>query len=170
MHARHQNSSPFPRRADAGDGDYVLKAMGQRAAAEPDNVPVRLELAKLYRERGYPEVALEICRLAAERFAESGEVQLALVRALYDMKRYQEGIAAHPGDIDVIWIYGYGFPVWRGGPMFYADSIGLRPIRDRLRELARTSGDKRHEPAALLDRLADEARGFGSLTAAKAAA
>jgi Flp pilus assembly protein TadD len=79
---------------DAGDGDYALKAMGQRAAAEPDNIPLRLELAKLYRERGYPEVALEICRLAAERFPESGEVQLALVRALYDMKRFQEGIAA----------------------------------------------------------------------------
>src|SRR5437764_712102 len=84
---------------DAGDGDYVLKAMGQRAAAEPDNIPVRLELAKLYRERGYPEVALEICRLAAERFPNSGEVQLALVRSLYDMKRYQEAIGvleAHP--------------------------------------------------------------------------
>src|SRR4051812_20636061 len=84
---------------DAGDGDYVLKAMGQRVAAEPDNIPVRVELARLYRERGYPEVALEICRLAATRFPESGEAQLALVRALYDMKRPQEAIGileAHP--------------------------------------------------------------------------
>src|ERR1051326_5370957 len=70
--------------ADAGDGDYVLKALGQRAAAEPDNIPLRLELARLYRDRGYPEVALEICRLAAERFPDSGEAQLALVRSLYD--------------------------------------------------------------------------------------
>ena len=79
-----------------------LKAMGQRVAAEPDNIPVRLELAKLYRERGYPEVALEICRLAAERFPESVEAQLALVRALYEMKRPQEAIAAleaHPRQI-----------------------------------------------------------------------
>ena len=81
----------------------------------------------------------------------------------------EEGIAARPGDIDVIWLYGYGWPVWRGGPMFYADSVGLPYIRDRLAELARTSGDKRHEPAALLVRLADAGKGFGSL-AAKAAA
>src|SRR3954453_22438918 len=79
---------------DAGDGDYVLKAMGQRAAAEPDNIPVRLELARLYRDRGYPEVALEICRLAAERFPETADVQLALVRALFEMKRFHEGIDA----------------------------------------------------------------------------
>src|SRR3954466_13029758 len=84
---------------DGGDGDYVLKAMGQRVAAEPDNIPVRLELAKLYRDRGYPEVALEICRLAAARFPESAEAQFALVRALHEMKRPQEAIAAleaHP--------------------------------------------------------------------------
>jgi tetratricopeptide (TPR) repeat protein len=84
---------------DAGDGDNALKALGQRVAAEPDNIPVRLELARLYRDRGYPEVALEICRLAVARFPESGEAQLALVRALYETKRPQEGIAileAHP--------------------------------------------------------------------------
>ena len=37
-----------------------------------------------------------------------------------------EGIAARPGDIDVIWVYGYGWPVWRGGPMYYADRLGSR--------------------------------------------
>ena len=37
----------------------------------------------------------------------------------------EEGIALRSGDIDVIWIYGYGFPLWRGGPMFYADTVGL---------------------------------------------
>ena len=36
-----------------------------------------------------------------------------------------EGIASRPGDIDVIWVYGYGWPVWRGGPMYYADQLGL---------------------------------------------
>ena len=66
----------------------------------------------------------------------------------------EEGIAQRPGDIDVIWVYGYGFPVWRGGPMFYADSVGLAYIRDRLAALAKHSDDKRHEPAALLARLA----------------
>jgi Flp pilus assembly protein TadD len=79
---------------NAGDGDYILKTLGQRVAAEPDNIPIRLELAKLYRERGYPEVSLEICRLAVARFPESAEAQLALARALHDMKRPAEAIAA----------------------------------------------------------------------------
>ncbi|HEY1540802.1 MAG TPA: 3-hydroxyacyl-CoA dehydrogenase NAD-binding domain-containing protein [Xanthobacteraceae bacterium] len=80
----------------------------------------------------------------------------------------EEGIAQRPGDIDVIWIYGYGFPVWRGGPMFYADTVGLRVVRDRLAALAKSSGDKRHAPAALLDRLANEGATFPSLGQGKA--
>jgi 3-hydroxyacyl-CoA dehydrogenase len=77
----------------------------------------------------------------------------------------EEGIALRSGDIDVVWLYGYGFPAWRGGPMHWADTVGLAKIRDRLKELAKTSGDKRHEPAALLNKLADEGGTFASLTA-----
>jgi 3-hydroxyacyl-CoA dehydrogenase len=50
--------------------------------------------------------------------------------------------------------------------MFYADTVGLPYIRDRLREFARETGDKRHEPAPLLDKLATEGRGFATLTKA----
>jgi 3-hydroxyacyl-CoA dehydrogenase len=78
-----------------------------------------------------------------------------------------EGIALRPGDIDVIYVYGYGWPVWRGGPMHYADRIGLGHIGDRLKKLAAETGDARHEPAALLSRLADENRGFASLASKK---
>jgi len=74
-----------------------------------------------------------------------------------------EGIAARAGDIDVIWVYGYGFPSWRGGPMFYADSVGLGYVCDRLKGFAAQVGDSRHEPAPLLARLADDGRGFASL-------
>jgi 3-hydroxyacyl-CoA dehydrogenase len=74
----------------------------------------------------------------------------------------EERVAQRPGDIDVIWIYGYGFPVWRGGPMFYADQTGLAYIRDRLAELAKSTSDKRHEPSPLLLRLADENSTFGA--------
>ena len=49
----------------------------------------------------------------------------------------EEGIAYRPGDIDVVWVYGYGWPVWRGGPMFYADQVGLAYLRDRLAALRR---------------------------------
>ena len=77
---------------DAGDGDYQLRVLREKLAADPDNIPIRLEMAKAYCDRGYPDVALEICRLAAARFPESGEAQLALVRALRDMNRRAEAI------------------------------------------------------------------------------
>ncbi len=75
----------------------------------------------------------------------------------------EEGIALRPGDIDVIYIYGYGWPVWRGGPMYHADRLGLGHIRDRLAALAAATGDPRHQPAPLLAKLAAENRGFASL-------
>ncbi len=58
----------------------------------------------------------------------------------------EEGIAQRPGDIDVIWVYGYGFPAWRGGLMYYADQVGLPHIRDRLTEFAKDH--RRHEARA----------------------
>jgi 3-hydroxyacyl-CoA dehydrogenase len=73
-----------------------------------------------------------------------------------------EGIAARPGDIDVIWVYGYGWPVWRGGPMYYADRLGLAHIRDRLTFYADRSRDETLRPAPLLARLAAEGRTFAS--------
>jgi Flp pilus assembly protein TadD len=77
---------------DAGDGDYQLRVLREKLAADPNNIPIRLELAKAYSDRGYPDVALEICRLAAARFPESGAAQLALVRALRDMNRRSEAV------------------------------------------------------------------------------
>ena len=74
----------------------------------------------------------------------------------------EEGIAARPGDIDVIWVYGYGWPVWRGGPMYYADRLGLAHVRDRLAYYVERSGDETLRPAPLLQRLAAEGRGFAS--------
>ena len=76
----------------------------------------------------------------------------------------EEGIAQRPGDIDVIWVYGYGFPAWRGGLMYYADQVGLPYIRDRLTEFAKITGDTKLEPAPLLVKLANEGKGFGSLS------
>ena len=81
-------------------------------------------------------------------------------------KILEEGIAARSGDIDVIWIYGYGWPVWRGGPMFYGDQVGVRYIRDQLAHYAAVSGDSSLQPAAYLSKLADEGRGFASLAEA----
>jgi 3-hydroxyacyl-CoA dehydrogenase len=82
----------------------------------------------------------------------------------------EEGIAYRAGDIDVVWVYGYGFPAWRGGPMFYADQVGLTHVRDRLAHYAAQTGDPSLEPAPFLARLARENRGFGSKPAGDKAA
>jgi 3-hydroxyacyl-CoA dehydrogenase len=94
--------------------------------------------------------------------------QEIIERTIYPMinegaRILEEGIASRPGDIDVIWLYGYGWPVWRGGPMHYADTVGLKHIRDRLAFYAERSGDQTLKPAALLDKLANEGRTFASL-------
>ena len=75
----------------------------------------------------------------------------------------EEKIAARPADIDVVWLYGYGWPVYRGGPMFYADQVGLKHIEDRLSYYAKQTNDPSLEPAPLLKRLADEGKTFASL-------
>src|SRR5260370_14471200 len=66
----------------------------------------------------------------------------------------EEGIATRPSDIDVIWVYGYGWPVWRGGPMYYADRLGLAHVRDRLAFYADRSRDETLRPAPLIQHLA----------------
>ena len=65
-----------------------------------------------------------------------------------------------PGDIDVIWVYGYGWPVWTGGPMHYADRVGLPYIRGRLAEIAARAGNPKLEPSPLLTKLAQRGGTF----------
>jgi 3-hydroxyacyl-CoA dehydrogenase len=72
----------------------------------------------------------------------------------------EEGIAIRPSDIDVVWVYGYGWPVWRGGPCFYADLVGLKTIGERLEHYAKITDDDGLKPAALLRKLADQGQGF----------
>jgi 3-hydroxyacyl-CoA dehydrogenase len=72
----------------------------------------------------------------------------------------EEGIATRPGDIDVIWVSGYGWPAWRGGPMYYADRLGLAHLCDRLSYYADRSRDETLRPSPLMQRLAGEGCGF----------
>ena len=80
----------------------------------------------------------------------------------------EERIAARPGDIDVVWLCGYGWPVYRGGPMYDADRIGLKYIADRLAFYASATNDPSLELAPLLRRLAAEGGTFASLADRKA--
>jgi len=100
----------------------------------------------------------------ARRAIPEGEI---VERMIYPMinegaRILEEGIATRPSDVDVIWVYGYGWPVWRGGPMYYADQLGLAHIRDRLTLYAERSGDDSLRPATRISRLAAEGRGFAS--------
>ncbi|MBR2120290.1 MAG: 3-hydroxyacyl-CoA dehydrogenase NAD-binding domain-containing protein [Pseudomonadota bacterium] len=116
----------------------------------------------------------EIEKLIEETTAKLGlkrrqiDDQEILERLMYPMinegaRILEEKIAARPSDIDVVWLYGYGWPIYRGGPMFYADSVGLKKIAERLSFYAKQTNDPSLEPTPLLKRLADEGKTFASL-------
>lgn len=78
----------------------------------------------------------------------------------------REGIAQRASDIDVIYVYGYGFPVFRGGPMQYADEVGLPHILDRLKHYQETLGDYGKAwftPSGLLEQLVNESKTFSGM-------
>ncbi len=80
-------------------------------------------------------------------------------RTLYPMinegtKILEEGIAARSSDIDVVWVNGYGFPVGKGGPMFYAERLGLAKILERLEHWHRETGKAVYDPSLILLSLA----------------
>ena len=75
-----------------------------------------------------------------------------------------EGFALRAADIDVIYMNGYGFPAYRGGPMFYADRVGLPRIYDRVSAFHRQLGE-RWAPAPLLARLVQRGKGFSDFDA-----
>src|SRR6266481_5935526 len=71
----------------------------------------------------------------------------------------EEGIALRAVDIDIIYLNGYGFPAYRGGPMWYADAVGLKKVCERIREFRQGFGNW-WEPAPLLQRLAEQGKTF----------
>jgi 3-hydroxyacyl-CoA dehydrogenase len=73
----------------------------------------------------------------------------------------EEGIALRASDIDVVYTAGYGFPRYRGGPMFYADTVGLKAIYDKIVEFQKTLDPQYWQPAPLLKKLALAGSSFG---------
>ena len=72
----------------------------------------------------------------------------------------EEGIAAKASDIDIVYLAGYGFPIWRGGPMLYADTVGLYNVLASMRRYARGYQGDAWQPAPLLVQLADAGKSF----------
>jgi 3-hydroxyacyl-CoA dehydrogenase len=87
-----------------------------------------------------------------------------LERCIYPMinegaKILEEGMAIRSSDIDVVWVNGYGWPVYRGGPMYYGDQLGLDKVLGKMKEFQGALGDD-FKPSALLEQLAAEGKKF----------
>ena len=117
-----------------------------------------------------PEV-IELTRTLAEKWgitqrAISDEEivdRLSLALANEGAAIVDEGIASRPSDVDVVYLNGYGFPKWRGGPLFYADSLGLETVLKKLQTLREQTADPSWDPAPLLTRLVQEGKTLASL-------
>ncbi|MFT5392318.1 MAG: 3-hydroxyacyl-CoA dehydrogenase [Gammaproteobacteria bacterium] len=112
------------------------------------------------------EVEAMILEFSAKHQVQRREItdEEILARCIYPMinegaKLLEEGIAIRASDIDVVWIYGYGWPAYWGGPMFYADTVGLKTVHDALVKYEAQFGPE-WKPSALLASLAREGKGF----------
>jgi len=75
----------------------------------------------------------------------------------------EDGIASKAGDIDMVYLTGYGFPIWRGGPMHYASQVGLYNVAETMKRFAKNPHDdaKFWQPAPLIQKLVAEGKQFG---------
>jgi len=117
-------------------------------------------------------VLAESARKGIERRDFSDE---EILNALTDLmtnegaKILEEGIAMRPVDIDITYIFGYGYPAFRGGPMFRADAEGLAASLERIKAAYARTGDHAWKPAALLEQLVAEGQTFEQWSKARAA-
>jgi len=94
----------------------------------------------------------------ARREIDAQEIVDRLILGLANegLKIVGEGIAQRPGDVDIVYLYGYGFPAYRGGPLYYADAIGLDRVLGRINEFGDRFGRELWKPAPLLEQLVEE--------------
>jgi 3-hydroxyacyl-CoA dehydrogenase len=92
------------------------------------------------------------------------EILNRLIFALINegFKVLEEGATQRPSDIDVVYVFGYGFPPYRGGPMFYTDTVGLRKVYDLLSEYRELHGAQYWSPSALLEELVKDDKTLAS--------
>ena len=114
-----------------------------------------------------PEVEAMIKAEAAKIGVEQRDIsdEEILQRCFYPLinegaRILEEGIAQRPSDIDVVYVFGYAFPVAKGGPMYYADQIGLKQVYDKICEFRDRDGEQYWQPAPLLKRLAEAGKTF----------
>ena len=160
-------SEPGGRKPLVQDKLYEMGRLGQKTGRgwfryEDDRKPiVDVEVVELIR-RSAREAGI------AQRTFTSAEIVERGIYALINegARVLEEGFARRAADIDVIYVHGYGFPAWRGGPMWFADRTGLPAILDRIRAFHRELGP-RWAPAPLLVRLAEAGATFRDLDAGR---
>jgi 3-hydroxyacyl-CoA dehydrogenase len=123
-----------------------------------------------------PEVTQLVRKWAAEGGIQQRDIstQEIVDRCIYALvnegaRILEEGYALRAVDIDIIYLTGYGFPAYRGGPMWYADTVGLKKVYERVCEFHRQHGEW-WEPAPLLKQLAEEGKGFADFDKKQSAA
>ena len=147
-----ENDRGDPRSYGVADALVEMGRLGQKSGAgfynyDPDT-----------RQRSSDPAVLEIIEREAasagvqRRQIDAQEIVDRLIFALVNegMRVLEEGIAQRSGDIDVVYVYGYGFPAWRGGPMHYAEAVGHDKVLARIQEFKDRFGAENWTPAALL--------------------
>ena len=130
------------------------------------------------RKKSSDPAVLEVIEREAEQLGvarqpiPADEIIDRLVFALVNegLRILDEGIAQRSSDIDVVYIYGYGFPAWRGGPMHYADAVGLDTVLARINEFRKRFGAENWTPAPLLEKLVAENSSIAAYSAGAAKA
>ncbi|MGB5345836.1 MAG: 3-hydroxyacyl-CoA dehydrogenase family protein, partial [Woeseia sp.] len=136
-------------KTQAGYYDY---APGDRT---PRPSPV---VAKLIEETSR-ELGIKRQKISDEEILE--RCMLALVNVGCDV--LAEQVAYRASDIDLVYIYGYGFPAWRGGPMFWAENeVGLEVALKKLRKYSKQTGGKWLEVSPFLEQLVADGQGFAN--------
>ena len=137
--------------------DRALYAFGMATEPFASSDSAGLDSAGQARER---RAETHAANLRASTIADEEIVERMIYALINEGARIlDERVAQRASDIDFIYVHGYGFPAWRGGPMFHADSVGLDKILARIRRLQEKHGE-RWKPAPLLERLASEGARF----------
>jgi 3-hydroxyacyl-CoA dehydrogenase len=162
QHQRKMGRPDTPRFSAIVDRLYEAKRFGQKAGAGYYKYNGRNAMPDPWVE---DMIAEESRRLGVtRRIIDDDEIRSRCLAALINEGAYvlEEGIALRSSDIDIVYVNGFGFPAWRGGPMHYADQVGLDRILADVRLFHQRFG-RRWEPAPLLVRLAQAGKGFASL-------
>ncbi len=129
-----------------GKGWYLYKAGDRKAISDPE---VDAMLVEYRKELG----------ITPRKISDAEIVERCIYALVNEGARIvEEGIAARASDIDMIYLTGYGFPMFRGGPMLYADEMGLYNVARRMQAFAASSGDAFWEPAPLIAKLVAEGK------------